>query len=95
MIFAGSRIVCAALAATIVALGACDRAPPSAQQPAAARTEQTPRSTPPPAPPLVLAARRQIGVTLAYGITGLFLGPIVLSVIWSLVSAWIRDGEGG
>jgi len=31
-----------------------------------------------------------IGGTLAYGITGLFLGPIVLSVIWELAAAWIE-----
>ena len=29
-----------------------------------------------------------IGGTLAYGITGLFLGPIVLAVIWELLVAW-------
>jgi predicted PurR-regulated permease PerM len=32
-----------------------------------------------------------IGGTLAYGITGLFLGPIVLAVSWELVVAWTRD----
>ncbi len=34
-----------------------------------------------------------IGGTLAYGITGLFLGPIVLSVIWELAAAWISERE--
>jgi predicted PurR-regulated permease PerM len=34
-----------------------------------------------------------IGGTLAYGITGLFLGPIVLAVIWELLIAWIREPE--
>ena len=34
-----------------------------------------------------------LGGTLAYGITGLFLGPIVLAVIWELLVAWIREGE--
>lgn len=29
------------------------------------------------------------GGTIAYGITGLFLGPIVLAVIWELLVAWI------
>ena len=33
-----------------------------------------------------------IGGTLAYGITGVFLGPIILAVIWDLVAAWTRDG---
>ena len=32
-----------------------------------------------------------IGGTLGYGITGLFLGPIVLAVIWELLVAWIRE----
>lgn len=30
-----------------------------------------------------------LGGTIAYGITGLFLGPIVLAVIWELAVAWI------
>jgi predicted PurR-regulated permease PerM len=34
-----------------------------------------------------------IGGTLAYGITGLFLGPIVLAVIWELLSAWVAENE--
>jgi len=34
-----------------------------------------------------------IGGTLAYGIMGLFLGPIVLSVIWELAVAWIGERE--
>jgi len=32
-----------------------------------------------------------IGGTIAYGIVGLFLGPIVLSVVWAVMSAWVRD----
>jgi predicted PurR-regulated permease PerM len=32
-----------------------------------------------------------IGGTLAYGISGLFLGPIVLSVTWALLVAWVQD----
>jgi predicted PurR-regulated permease PerM len=34
-----------------------------------------------------------IGGTLAYGITGLFLGPIVLAVVFDLLLAWTREGE--
>ncbi len=34
-----------------------------------------------------------VGGTLAYGITGLFLGPIVLAVLWDLVLAWMREGD--
>jgi predicted PurR-regulated permease PerM len=35
-----------------------------------------------------------IGGTISYGITGLFLGPIVLAVIWELFVVWIREREG-
>jgi predicted PurR-regulated permease PerM len=31
-----------------------------------------------------------IGGTLAHGILGLFIGPIILSVAWELMVAWIR-----
>jgi predicted PurR-regulated permease PerM len=34
-----------------------------------------------------------IGGTFAYGITGLFLGPIVLSVMWELAAAWVDARE--
>lgn len=35
-----------------------------------------------------------LGGTIAYGIMGLFLGPIVLAVIWELLVAWIyQDPE--
>jgi predicted PurR-regulated permease PerM len=32
-----------------------------------------------------------VGGTLAHGIIGLFLGPIVLAVAWELLAAWMRD----
>jgi predicted PurR-regulated permease PerM len=32
-----------------------------------------------------------IGGTLAHGIVGLFIGPIILSVAWELMVAWIRN----
>lgn len=34
-----------------------------------------------------------IGGTISYGITGLFLGPIILAVIWELLVVWIRESE--
>lgn len=34
-----------------------------------------------------------IGGTLAHGIVGLFLGPIVLAVAWELMAAWARQEE--
>jgi predicted PurR-regulated permease PerM len=32
-----------------------------------------------------------VGGTLAYGISGLFLGPVVLAVTWALLVAWVRE----
>jgi predicted PurR-regulated permease PerM len=53
--------------------------------------------------PLVMARGRDtpkliiligvLGGTVSYGITGLFLGPIVLAVIWELLVAWTRERE--
>jgi predicted PurR-regulated permease PerM len=34
-----------------------------------------------------------IGGALAYGIVGLFFGPIVLAVAWAVVSAWMHEGD--
>ncbi|OAF11860.1 AI-2E family transporter [Bradyrhizobium centrolobii] len=34
-----------------------------------------------------------IGGTLAHGIVGLFIGPIILSVAWELAAAWIRTDQ--
>jgi predicted PurR-regulated permease PerM len=34
-----------------------------------------------------------LGGTLAGGITGLFLGPIVLAVIWELLASWLSEAE--
>jgi predicted PurR-regulated permease PerM len=36
-----------------------------------------------------------IGGTIAYGIVGLFLGPIVLSVVWAVMTAWVHDNLPG
>jgi predicted PurR-regulated permease PerM len=43
--------------------------------------------------PMLVILVGVIGGTLAYGITGLFLGPIVLAVIWELLVAWIRERD--
>jgi predicted PurR-regulated permease PerM len=32
-----------------------------------------------------------IGGAVSYGITGLFLGPIVLAVIWDLAAVWVKE----
>ncbi len=34
-----------------------------------------------------------IGGTIAYGIVGLFFGPIVLSVAWAVMRTWVRGGD--
>jgi predicted PurR-regulated permease PerM len=36
-----------------------------------------------------------IGETLAHGIIGLFIGPIILSLSWELTVAWIRSDRVG
>ena len=43
--------------------------------------------------PMLVILIGVIGGTLAYGITGLFLGPIILAVIWELIVAWIRESD--
>ena len=42
--------------------------------------------------PMLVILIGVIGGTLSYGITGLFLGPIVLAVVWELFVAWIKEG---
>jgi predicted PurR-regulated permease PerM len=34
-----------------------------------------------------------IGGTIAYGISGLFLGPVVLAVAWALTAAWVQEDK--
>jgi predicted PurR-regulated permease PerM len=41
-----------------------------------------------PMPVILIGA---IGGTLAHGIIGLFVGPIVLSIAWQLLVVWTRD----
>jgi predicted PurR-regulated permease PerM len=41
--------------------------------------------------PILIILLGVIGGTISQGITGLFLGPIVLAVIWNLLMAWISD----
>lgn len=41
--------------------------------------------------PMLVILIGVIGGTLAYGLIGLFLGPIVLSVFYELLVAWVRD----
>ncbi|WP_024506064.1 AI-2E family transporter [Bradyrhizobium sp. ARR65] len=41
--------------------------------------------------PMIVIFIGLLGGTLAHGIVGLFVGPIVLAVAWELTMAWIRD----
>jgi len=41
--------------------------------------------------PMLVILVGVIGGTVGYGITGLFLGPIVLTVIWELLAAWVAE----
>ena len=41
--------------------------------------------------PMLVILIGVIGGTISYGITGLFLGPIVLAVIWELLTAWVKE----
>jgi predicted PurR-regulated permease PerM len=34
-----------------------------------------------------------LGGTIAHGIVGLFIGPIILAVAWELMMAWIREDQ--
>jgi predicted PurR-regulated permease PerM len=43
-----------------------------------------------PMPVIVLGV---LGGTIAYGLIGLFLGPIVLSVAWTLIGAWVQQSH--
>jgi predicted PurR-regulated permease PerM len=43
--------------------------------------------------PMLIILIGVIGGTISYGITGLFLGPIVLAVVWELFVAWITGHE--
>ena len=43
--------------------------------------------------PMLVILIGVVGGTISYGITGLFLGPIVLAVLWDLISAWIKEHE--
>jgi predicted PurR-regulated permease PerM len=41
--------------------------------------------------PIVVILIGLIGGAISLGITGLFLGPIILAVIWELFRAWVRE----
>ena len=42
--------------------------------------------------PLIMVFAGVIGGLLAFGIVGLFIGPVVLAVTWTLLKAWVSGG---
>jgi predicted PurR-regulated permease PerM len=44
--------------------------------------------------PLMLIFAGVIGGLFAFGLVGIFVGPVVLAVAWTLLEAWLGDGEG-
>jgi predicted PurR-regulated permease PerM len=43
--------------------------------------------------PLLLILAGVIGGLLTLGLIGIFVGPVLLAVVYTLLSAWVRDGE--
>jgi predicted PurR-regulated permease PerM len=43
--------------------------------------------------PLLLIFAGVIGGLFAFGLVGIFVGPVVLAVAWTLLEAWLADGE--
>lgn len=43
--------------------------------------------------PLLLIFAGVIGGLLSFGLVGIFVGPVVLAVAWTLLDAWMSDGE--
>jgi predicted PurR-regulated permease PerM len=43
--------------------------------------------------PLLLIFAGVIGGLLSFGLVGIFIGPVVLAVAYTLVDAWVRDGR--
>ena len=41
--------------------------------------------------PLVLILSGVIGGVIAFGVIGLFIGPVLLAVTWTLLAAWVGD----
>ncbi len=43
--------------------------------------------------PFLLIFAGVIGGLLSFGLVGIFIGPVVLAVAWTLLQAWLDDGE--
>ena len=43
--------------------------------------------------PLLLIFAGVVGGLIAFGVIGLFIGPVVLAVAYTLLADWVADGE--
>jgi predicted PurR-regulated permease PerM len=44
--------------------------------------------------PLLLIVAGVIGGLIGFGVVGLFIGPVILAVTYTLLESWIKEGEG-
>jgi predicted PurR-regulated permease PerM len=44
--------------------------------------------------PLLLIFAGVIGGLIAFGVVGIFVGPVVLAVAYTLIDAWVEDDSG-
>lgn len=44
--------------------------------------------------PLLLIIAGVIGGLIGFGVVGLFIGPVILAVTYSLLKSWVRDDKG-
>ena len=45
--------------------------------------------------PMIVVFAGLLGGTVAFGLPGLFLGPLVLAVAWELMALWLAEGRDG
>ena len=45
--------------------------------------------------PLLLIFAGVVGGLVAFGVVGLFIGPVVLAVAYKLLESWMTDGSRG
>ncbi|MCU0564401.1 MAG: hypothetical protein MUE48_10750 [Desulfobacterales bacterium] len=45
--------------------------------------------------PLLLIFAGVVGGLIAFGLIGIFVGPVVLAVAYTLLAAWVNDGSLG
>ncbi|MGE5811422.1 MAG: AI-2E family transporter YdiK, partial [Ignavibacteria bacterium] len=43
--------------------------------------------------PILLIFAGVIGGLIAFGIVGLFIGPVILAVTYTLLKAWVNEGK--